>query len=83
MANTTYKTTQDTINKLQCLKSKTKLKFYQDISNYSDEMNIRRQSGFSNLKKILLVKMFKVFEKFIRKYCCYGNFYRLNRKLKI
>ena len=33
------------INKLQNLKGKTKLKFHQNISNYYDEMNIRRQSN--------------------------------------
>ena len=37
MANTN--TTEDIIDKLQCLKSKTKLGFYKNISNYYDEMN--------------------------------------------
>ena len=45
MANTTYNTTQDMINKLQMLKGKTKLKLSKSISNDYDEMNIRRQSG--------------------------------------
>ena len=45
MVNTTYNSTKDTIDKLQTLKGKTKLNFYQKISNYYDEMNIRRQSG--------------------------------------
>ena len=33
------------INNLQQLESKSKLKFYQNIGNYYDEMNFRRQSG--------------------------------------
>ena len=31
--------------KLQELKGKTKLKFYKNIRNYYDEMNISRQNG--------------------------------------
>ena len=38
MVNTTYSSTQDMINNLQQLKSKTKLKFYKYISNYYNEM---------------------------------------------
>ena len=45
MANTTYNSTQVIINKLQQVKSKTKLNFYQNISNYYDEMITRRQSN--------------------------------------
>ena len=45
MANTTYNTTQDMINKLQILKGKTKLNLSKNISTDYDEMNIRRQSG--------------------------------------
>ena len=41
MVNTSYNTTQDMINKLQQLRSKTKLKFYKNISNYHDNMNIK------------------------------------------
>ena len=41
MGNTTYNSTQDMIDKLQQLKSKTKLKFYKNISNYYDNKNIR------------------------------------------
>ena len=36
--NTNYNTTEDMINNLQTLKGKTKLKFYENISNYYDEM---------------------------------------------
>ena len=39
--NTTKKSTEDTINKLQQLKGKTKLKFFRNISNHYDNMNIR------------------------------------------
>ena len=35
--NTTYKSTEDMINKLQSLKGKTKLKFYKNISKYYDD----------------------------------------------
>ena len=34
------------IDKLQSLRGKTKLKFYQNISNFHGEMNFTRQSGF-------------------------------------
>ena len=44
MANGKHETTQDLIDKLQQLKGKTKLKFYQNKSKYYDEMKIRRQS---------------------------------------
>ena len=37
--------TQVMINKLQSLKRKTKIKFYQTLNVFYDEMNIRRQSG--------------------------------------
>ena len=40
MINTTYNTTEDMIIKLQELKGKTKLKFYNNISSYFDNMNI-------------------------------------------
>ena len=52
MVNTTYNSTQDMINKLQQLKGKTKLKFYRNISNFYDEMNIRRQSGTFHFEEI-------------------------------
>ena len=38
MINTNYNTTQDMIIKLQCLKGRTKLKFYKNINNYYNEM---------------------------------------------
>ena len=41
MINTTYNSTEDMINKLQQLKGKTKLKIYEKISNYYDNMFIR------------------------------------------
>ena len=41
MVNTSYKTTDDMINKVQELKRKTKSKFYKNISNYYDKMNIK------------------------------------------
>ena len=41
MVNTTYISTEDMINKLQQLKGKTKLKFYKNISNYFDNMDIK------------------------------------------
>ena len=45
MVNTTYNSTEDMIIKLQSLKCKTKKKLYKNLSDYYDEMNIRRQSG--------------------------------------
>ena len=42
MVNTNYNSTEDMINKLQELKSKTKLKFYKNISNYYIEMKNKK-----------------------------------------
>ena len=53
MVHATYISTQDMIYKLQQLKGKTKLKLYEKISDYYDELKYRRQSGVFNLKKIL------------------------------
>ena len=39
MANTNYKSTDDTVNKQQSLKVKTQLKFSQNSNNFYDEMN--------------------------------------------
>ena len=41
MVNTTHDSTEEMIRKLQELEGKTKLKFYQNISKYYDNMNIR------------------------------------------
>ena len=41
MVNTTYKSTEDMINKSQSLKGKTKLKFYKKLSNQYGIMFIR------------------------------------------
>ena len=40
MVNTTYSSTEDMINELQELKGKSKLKFYKNVSNCYDIMNI-------------------------------------------
>ena len=61
MVNITRNSTEDMINKLQELKAKTKIKFYEIISNYYDKMNIRWM-------KILLLEVLKVLVKFIMKY---------------
>ena len=41
MVNTTYNSTQDMINKIQQLKGNTKLKFFRNVSNSYDNMNIK------------------------------------------
>ena len=41
MVSTSYDSTKEMIKKLQEVKGKTRLKFYQNIINYYDEMNIR------------------------------------------
>ena len=41
MDNIPYNSTEDMIDKLQQLKGKTKLKFFKNISNYYDNMNIK------------------------------------------
>ena len=70
MVNTTYKSSEDKINKLQSLKGKTKLKFYKNLSKFYDEMNIRRQSGNFQLEEDPSSRMFEVLEKIIMKYYC-------------
>ena len=42
MVNTTYISTEDMIIRLQELKSKTKLNFYKNISNFYEEMKIKK-----------------------------------------
>ena len=44
MVNTKNKTTQDMIDKVQQLIGEGKIKFWQLISKYYDEMNYKRQS---------------------------------------
>ena len=51
MVDTTYKSTPDMVDKLPTLKSKTKLKFYQKISNFYDKMKNRRQRGNFKFEK--------------------------------
>ena len=41
MVNTKYNSSEDLINNIQELKGKRKTKFYESISNYHDNMNIR------------------------------------------
>ena len=48
---TNYNTTQDMINELQIAKGESKLNFHQNISNYYDEMNYRRQSVYVQSEK--------------------------------
>ena len=43
VVDTTNNSTEDMIKKVQSLTEKTKLKFYKGLSNYYDEINIRRQ----------------------------------------
>ena len=62
MSNTKYNSMKELINKLQQLKGKTKLKFYKNISQYCENMNIRFDEN-------RLLKMLKVLVKFIMK--CY------------
>ena len=45
MVNTTFNSTEGMLKKVQLLKSKTKLKFYKNVSDYYDELNVRSRSG--------------------------------------
>ena len=56
MVNTTYKSTEDMINKIQELNGKSKLKFYKNLNNYYDEMKHKK---FQTQEEPLL-KMLKV-----------------------
>ena len=51
MVKIKYNTTKDMNNKLQLLKGKTKLKFYQNTSNYYVEMIYTRQNGKFQLEE--------------------------------
>ena len=44
MVKTKYNSTEGMINKLQELKGTIKLKLHQNLSNYYDEMNYKRQN---------------------------------------
>ena len=52
MVNTTYKSTEDLIIKLQELKGKTRLKFYKNISKYYNEMKKKFQTQQDPFAKI-------------------------------
>ena len=66
MVNTRFNSTEDMINKLQQLKGKTKLKFFKNITNYYDEMKLKKfQTQEGPFRKKL-----KVLIKFIKKYYC-------------
>ena len=56
LANINYDTSQDMINKVQQLKSKTKLKFYPEIRNYYDEKIYRRKSGYFQFEEDVFSK---------------------------
>ena len=59
--NTKYKTMDDLINKLQSLKRFMKLKFYENLSDYCDQMNYVRQSNSFQFDEVsLLLKALKV-----------------------
>ena len=67
MVNATYNSTDDMINKLQSSKGKTKLKFFENISNYYDETKHKnfqtQEDPFS--------KNAQGFGKFYHDVCCY------------
>ena len=54
------------IDELQSLKGKTKLKFYENLSNYYDEIKYKN----FRFEEDLLLKMLKVLVKIIMKYYC-------------
>ena len=53
MARNTYYSTQEINKNLKLLEGKTKQKIFQNLSNYHDEMNIRRRSGNFQFEDIL------------------------------
>ena len=64
MANNTFYSTEDIINRLQELKGKTKLKFYRSINIYYDEMNNRRQNNSFQFEEDPFSKNVQGIEKF-------------------
>ena len=66
IVNTNYNSTEEMIKKLQQLKSKTKLKFYKNISDYYIEMKNKHFQA----QEDPFAKMLKVLVKSIMKYYC-------------
>ena len=89
MINTVYISSEGMINKLQLLKGKATLNFYKNISNYYDEMNIRRQSGAFHIeespfsKKVQSINSINSSIKNYHEVLLLIKFYKLNLRLWI
>ena len=58
MANTTYNSTEDMIDKLQSLRGKTNIKFHKNIGNYYDNIGIRMDEGPFSKNAQSIVKIY-------------------------
>ena len=79
---TTYNSTKELNNQLKSSKGKTKSKFYQNISNYFDEVNIKRQSGTFQFEEDPFIKNVQGVGKYYHEVLLL-NFYRLNFRLRL
>ena len=80
MVNTKYNSTEDMINKLQQLKGKTKLKFYENISNYYVEMKNR---NFQTQDQDPFSKNAQGISKIYHEVILLMKFFRLNLRLRL
>ena len=83
MVNTTYIWTKDMIDKLQELKGKTNLKFYQNIGDQCDEMNIKTKSKTFQFGEDLFNKDVGGIGKIYEEVLFLIIFYKLNLKFKV
>ena len=82
MVTTNYNSTQVIINKLQSLKGKTKIKFYQEISKYYDEKNNGRQSNSFQFEEDPFGRKNEIFGKIHHEVLLLMNFVQIKPQVK-
>ena len=82
MAKTTYNSPQEMIKKQQGLKGKTKLKFYQKTGDFLMKWISKGNVLIFSLKKILLVRTFKVLQKFCHEVLLLVKFLQTKQHVK-
>ena len=82
MVNTTFNSTEGLIQKLQSLQCETKLKFYKIISNFCDEMNIRRQNNTFQFQEDPLIKNVESYSKIYREVLLLMKFLQTKPQVK-
>ena len=82
IVNTTYISAEDKIINLRSLAGKTNLKLYKHLSNYYDEMNIRKQTGNFEFEEDFLSKNFEGIGKFYHEVLLLKNFVQTKPQVK-